>query len=206
MLYLIIIGVAIVLITVANLLFSLPVTTTDALMMLLSVTLGAVAAFAIDGMSALIIRRLTPKKWYADGKRIFTVSKREKNFYCKLRIKEWKDKIPELGGFTSFHKDKLESVSDADYLRRFILEANFGVVIHIANALLGALVAFVPLCHSPLVWIPVFAVNFVLSLLPVAVLRYTSYYLLRMLKRSEARSRDAEGAEDTRDANLQEPF
>lgn len=203
MLYLIIIGVAIIVITAANLLFALPITVADALMMLISVTVGAVAAFAIDGISALIIRRLTPKKWYVDGKRIFTVSKREKNFYNKLHIKAWKDKIPELGGFTSFHKDKLESVSDADYLRRFILEANFGVVIHIANALLGVLVAFVPLCHSPSVWIPVFAVNFILSLLPVAVLRYTSYYLLRMLKRSESRSRDAG---DTRDANLQDPF
>ena len=188
MLYLITVLVAIIVITAANLLFSLPVTLIDALVTLFSVTSGAIAAFAIDGISALIIRRLTPKKWYLSGKRLFTVSKREKNFYNKLHIKAWKDRVPELGGFTSFHKNKLESASDTVYLERFILEANYGVIIHIANAILGVCVAFIPFCSKPSIWIPVFAVNFVLSILPIAILRYTTYYLTRMLKRSKKRS------------------
>ncbi|MBQ8409848.1 MAG: hypothetical protein IJY39_13390 [Clostridia bacterium] len=150
----------------------------------LSVTIGAVAAIAIDGLSALIIRRLTPTRWYSPDKRLFTVSKTERDFYNRLKIKAWKDLVPELGGFTSFHKDKLEEVSDTEYLGRFIMEANYGMVIHLANALLGFLVAFIPLCHSPSVWIPVFIVNFILSLLPIAILRYTCYTLTRLYRRS----------------------
>lgn len=185
MLYLTVVLISIALITGANLLFIPSPSLEACLMMLLSVTFGAVAAFAIDGTSAFVIRRLTPARWYESGRRIFKVSKREKNLYNKINIKAWKDRIPELGGFTGLHKDRLESTCDAEYLRRFILESNYGVIIHVANALLGAAVAFLPFCRSPMVWVPIFAVNFILSILPVAVLRYTVYYLERILLRAE---------------------
>lgn len=183
MFYLIVIFIAIVLITVANLLFAIPFTLIDAASVTFSVVLGAVAAFAIDGVSAFLIRRLTPKAWYLPGRRLFRVSKKERNFYRALKIKLWKDKIPELGGFTSFHKDKLESQSDSAYLERFIVEANYGVIIHIANAILAAFILFIPFCSSPSIWIPVFTVNLILSLLPVAILRYTSYTLQNLYER-----------------------
>ena len=183
MFYLIIIFVSVILVGLCNLLFNLPVSVNDVLAVYFAVILGAVAAFLLDAISAFAIRRMTPKKWYLPSRKIFKVSKKERNFYRALKIKAWKDKIPELGGFTSFHKDKLESQSDAEYLERFIVEANYGVVIHIANALLGALVIFIPFCSSPSIWIPVFAVNFILSLLPVAVLRYTSYTLQNLHSR-----------------------
>lgn len=177
MFYLIIIFVAVILVGGVNLLFSLPVTLQDVLSVYFAVILGSVVAFLLDAVSAFAIRRLTPKKWYLPSRKLFKVSKKERNFYRALKIKLWKDKIPELGGFTSFHKDKLESQSDAQYLERFIVEANYGVIIHIANAILGALVVLIPFCSSPSIWIPIFTVNFILSLLPVAVLRYTSYTL-----------------------------
>ena len=183
MFYLIIIFVAVIVVGGANLLFSLPVTLQDVLSVYFAVILGSIAAFLLDAVSAFAIRRLTPKKWYLPSRRLFKVSKKERNFYRALKIKLWKDKIPELGGFTSFHKDKLESQSDAEYLERFIIEANYGVVIHLANALLGALVVFIPFCSSPSIWIPVFVVNLILSLLPVAVLRYTSYTLQNLYAR-----------------------
>ena len=138
----------------------------------------------MDALSALIIRRLTPKSWYTPERSVFAVSKGERNFYNKLKIKAWKDYVPELGGFTDFHKSSLVSVSDRDYLRRFITEANYGVIIHLANALLGFVITFIPFCSSPRIWIPVFLVNFVLSLLPVFILRHTSYTLHRLFRRS----------------------
>ena len=184
MLYLIIVLASIIITAVINLAFTIPFALSDAAWMLLYVTVGAVAAFAIDGISALIIRRLTPAKWYAPDKKLFHVSKAERNFYNKLKIKRWKDYVPELGGFTSFHKDSLESQSDEKYLARFILEANFGVVIHIFNAILGFLVMFIPFCRAPGIWIPVFVINFILSILPVFILRYTSYTLQRLYWRS----------------------
>lgn len=184
MFYLIVVFISMALIIGANLLFSASFSLAGLGWTALSVTVATGAIFAIDGISALAIRRLTPKKWYLPNLKLFTVSKKERNFYNRLKIKAWKDMVPELGGFTSFHKDHLESPSDVKYLERFLIESNYGVIIHLANALLGFIIAFIPLCHSPSVWIPVFVVNFILSLMPVAILRHTSYTLLRLYQRS----------------------
>lgn len=183
MFYLTVIAITVVLICAGNLLFAIPFSYYELASVVFSTLLGVVAIIAIDGLSALIIRRLTPKSWYAPERKAFKVSKKERDFYRSIKIKKWKDKIPELGGFTGFHKDKLESSSDGAYLGRFILEANYGVVIHIANAILGFLIAFIPICSSPSIWVPIVAVNFVLSLLPVAILRYTSYTLHNLYAR-----------------------
>ncbi len=183
MLYLIIILVTIAVVTAANLLFTIPITPQEIGSALFAVVLATVAIIAVDGITALIIRRLTPKSWYAPPKKLFKVSKKERDFYKAIKIKSWKDRVPELGGFTSFHKDKLESNSDPAYLERFIIEANYGVVIHLVNAILGFVIMFIPFCASPTIWIPVFAVNFILSMLPVAILRYTSYTLQNLYNR-----------------------
>lgn len=147
---------------------------------LLYVVIGTVAAIAIDGIEALVIRRLTPKKWYMPGKKLFTVSKKETKFYKFIKIKAWKDKVPELGMFTGLSKSKLGDTNDVNYLKQFLIEINYGTIIHLVNALSGFLVLFIPLCKSPAIWIPVFVVNFVLSMLPVFILRYTSYTLYRI--------------------------
>ena len=188
MLYIIIVAISIVIISAINAAFLPAFSLSSAAMILLSVCIGAAAAFAIDGISALVIRRLTPERWYIPEVKLFKVSKSERNFYNKLKIKAWKDRVPELGGFTSFHKDSLKSQSDKEYLRRFIIEANYGVIIHIFNAILGFLVMFIPLCRMPGIWIPVFAVNFILSILPVFILRHTSYTLQRLYFRSVQRA------------------
>ena len=192
MLYLIIIAFSVTLIVSTNLLLTPPITLTNLGHTAFSVVFGAVAIFAIDGILALAIRRLTPKRWYAPSVRLFRVSKSERDLYRAIKIKAWKDRVPELGGFTDFHKNKLESNSDSAYLERFIIEANYGVVIHLANAILGFLILFIPFCAAPTVWIPIFAVNFVLSLLPVAVLRYTLYTLFNLYDRCQKRQHGKE--------------
>ena len=80
MYYLIAIFVSIILTVLMNLLFFVPFTVESLISTAGAVCIGAVAAFAIDGISALILRRLTPKSWYRSNRRIFTVSKKEKNF------------------------------------------------------------------------------------------------------------------------------
>lgn len=184
MFYVIVIIAAVLLTSAVNILCILPATLLDIEKIVLSVSLGAIAVIIIDGIFALLIRRLTPKSWFSAGRKGFQVSKTEYQLYRKLKIKTWKDKIPELGGFTGFHKDKLESADNTAYLERFLLESNYGVIIHLANAIFGFFVAFIPPCSSPSIWIPVFAVNFILSMLPVFVLRFNTYTLSRLYQRS----------------------
>ncbi len=151
----------------------------------LSVTVGVIAVIAIDGIFALLIRRLTPKFWYHPERSFFEVKKSERNFYNRIKIKKWKDLVPELGLFTGFSKSEVKDTGDKTYLERFLVESNYGMVIHLANALFGFLIVLIPWCSSPSVWIPIFIVNFILSIMPVAVLRYTAYTLLRLYKRSK---------------------
>ena len=143
----------------------------------------AVAVIAADGIGALILRRLTPAAWYAPHRALFRVSRREYRFYRTVRVHRWKGLVPELGLFTGFSKSDLASTDDPAYLHRFLTENNYGAVIHLQNALCGFVICFLPPCSSPAVWIPIAAVNFVLSLLPVAVLRYTSHSLLHLYER-----------------------
>ena len=150
----------------------------------IAVVVGVVAVIAFDGITALIIRRLMPEKWFSAERGAFAVSAKEHKLYKKLRVKKWVRLVPELGIFTGFHKDKIQSTANKEYLGRFLLEANYGVAIHLANAILGFVVAFIPICSAPSVWIPIFAVNFILGLMPVAILRYNSYTLHRLYLRS----------------------
>ncbi len=134
---------------------------------------GTIAVIAIDGVTAFIIRRLPAKLFKANGK-FFKVSKWEQKLYRKLKINSWKDYVPELGGFSGFHKDKLQSTNDIKYLERFLLESNYGVIIHLVNALCGGLILCLPFCKRLGIGLPVIIVNFVLSLLPIAILRYNT--------------------------------
>ncbi len=185
MLYLIIIIASAALIALGNFLFYATPDANNLPEIFLSVLIGVIAVIAEDGISALLIRRLTPKSWFSPERRSFAVSKKERDIYRSLGIKKWKNAIPELGLFTGFSKSELKNTSDKKYLSRFLLEANYGVVIHLANGLLGFVIMFLPPCSSPSIWIPIFCVNFVLSLLPTAILRYTSYTLLKLYKRSK---------------------
>ena len=187
MLYVII--AANILIILLNALFSLPLELKDVLQIALSSVIGTASVIAVDGLVALFIRRALPEKLFCVKENTFNVGQKERGFYRKIKVNRWKDKVPELGGFTGFHKDKIKSAGDAAYLARFVLEANYGVVIHLANALLGFVIAFIPFCGRFSIWFPIFVVNFVLSMMPVAVLRNNTpslKYLYFKAKKDEA--------------------
>lgn len=183
LLYTLIISIATVIIILANFFIAGSLDLNNLLWLTIDTVTGVIAIIAWDGLMAFIIRRALPMSWFSPGKKIFQVSKKEKKFYQSIKIKSWKDKIPELGGFTSFHKNELSSSNDVEYLKRFIIESNYGVIIHVENALLGFLIFLIPMCSAPSIWIPIFAVNFVLSMLPVFVLRYVTHTLNRLYEK-----------------------
>lgn len=70
-------------------------------------TFYAVAlAIAIDALLALFIRRVLPGKWFNHKKAVFTVGAGEKKFCETIKIRKWKDKIPEWAGLRAFRKTK----------------------------------------------------------------------------------------------------
>ena len=186
MLYIITVAVSAVLITLANF-FAGRTYTAGALGKYALLTLLCIAAvFVIDGFFAFIIRRL-PEKWFAPEARLFTVGKRERNFYRRTRIDKWKKYVPEWGCFTGFHKDKMREPDNSEYIGRFLLESNYGVAGHVAGALFGFGIMLIPIVPALSVALPVASVNCLLSLLPTAILRSNTPALRGLYKRARAK-------------------
>lgn len=160
---------------------------------ILAAVLGAIAVIAIDGVFAFLIRRL-PEKWFSYDKKIWNVTKKECKIYEILGIKNWKDSILELGMFTSFSKKSIANPDSKEYMERFILESNYGAIIHLANVIFGFLVIFCfPLKYVFCFGLPISIVNAILSFLPYMILRYNIPRLQRMrviLEKKELRQQN----------------
>ena len=140
--------------------------------------LGVVLSIVIDGAVCGIVRAM-PKKIAQHDKKIFTVSAKEKKFYEKLKIRKWKDKVPEIGHFTGFRKNKISDPKSVEYVERFLMEACYGEVGHFLSLFFGFLLLLLfPIHKSWLaISIAVAIVNAMLNIPPILVLRYNSYKL-----------------------------
>ncbi len=141
-------------------------------------SLAVVCVIAIDALVATCTR-LLPKSCARHDAKIFTVSSKEKKFYEKLKIRKWKEKVPEIGHFTGFRKNKIAEPKSVEYLDRFLLEACYGELGHFFSLFFGFLILLLfPLSDG---WIalalPVAIINVFLNLPSLFILRYNSYKL-----------------------------
>lgn len=153
----------------------------------LSVIINVVAVIAVDGLFAFIIRRM-PAEWFNHKKKIFIVSAREKKFYEKIKIRKWKDKVPELGQFTNFSKNKIAEPKNNVYLERYFLEACYGEVIHLLSVFIGfVIIFFYPLEYWLCFGFPVAVANVLMNLPSFFILRYNSTKLRVLYESNEHR-------------------
>jgi len=127
----------------------------------------------IDCVFATLVRWIFPKKWFSVDKKFFSASKKERIFYEKIGIKKWKDKTLDLGSVTGFKKKTLQKTTDETYFERFIIECNYGVLVHVLCDFFGFAVLF--LCPNPFkltIGLPVAIVNLFLNSLSLFILRY----------------------------------
>lgn len=144
---------------------------------------GVVFEVVIDAIFALLLSK-TPDKWYTYDKKYFQVSRFERKFLEKLRIRKWKDKVWELGGLGGFSKKKLENPTDSQYIEKFLVESNKGIIIHIAGIIFGFLILFVfPWKFALSICLPIAFVNTFLNTLSIIVLRYNYPKLLVVHKK-----------------------
>ena len=193
-------------IAVSDMIFAAPVFGFDVKFVVLSVILNVVAVIAADGITAFVIRWLFPKKWFDIDRGGFAAGKKEARFLEKTGIKKWKDKIPELGMFTAFRKNRISDPKNNEYVRRYILEANYGVAIHAASILVGFVIIFLAPEYKWCFGVPVAIVNAVYNGLSLAILRYNLpklHRLYRINEKTAARrikperlAADVESAED----------
>lgn len=199
--YFIIIGIAMLAISVFNILFNAPLFDGNVLYIIGAVVFSTIAVILVDSIFATFIRRCLPKKWFEADVKLFIVSKKEQRFYEKLGIKKWKDKVLELGVFTGFRKNKIYDPNSVEYVERFLLESNFGYIIHMVCCLVGFLIVFLyPLKYALFIGVPVAIVNLLLNLMAACVLRYNTPKLQTLRKyarRKENQAKqDVESEED----------
>lgn len=191
-----IIFVCVCLLTGVNAVFAAPRFGVSFWFVLGAVLINVVAVIAVDGLFAFLIRRL-PEKWFGHERRFFQVSAKEKKFYEKLKIRKWKDKVPELGQFTNFHKNKVAEPRNNVYLERYMLEAAYGEVIHLAGCFLGfVIIFFYPLKYWLCFGFPVAVINLIMNILPYFILRY-NFYKMKVLYRSNERKQRRAAEKET---------
>ena len=182
--YLSIIGFAMLVISVFNIVFS----TASWYNIIMLVIICTALQFALDGSIALIINKL-PDKLFAVNNPLYKVSEAEKKFYKKIKVKNWKDKIWELGGLGGFSKKTLANPDSPEYIEKFIIECNKGVLTHRLSYPVGFLpMLFIQNICALTIALPVAIVNLFLNILPTLALRYNTPKLQAMLKKMKSKT------------------
>lgn len=152
------------------------------------VCFNVVALIAIDAVFAWIIHAL-PRKWFSPYKKIYHVHRKERKIYDALRIKVWKDSIPEMGGkLCDFPKDKIDN-NDPEYLMMFLQETGYAEIIHYFMAFSSIVNFFIfyfagfPMDQLLIIVLPLAIINFVLQIPPILIQRYNRPRLLIMYER-----------------------
>ncbi len=132
-------------------------------------------AIAICGIVSVIVTittRVLPDKVFNPYRR-FKVYPKENRLYTKLKVKKWKDKIPELGKLGGFAKNHINEPNNPQYIFRFLTETCIAETLHFYSIILSGLVfLFIPNQYLFTISIPVFIINGTLHLLPVLLQRY----------------------------------
>ncbi len=178
-LYLSTIGIAMLVISILNIVFK----TASWYYVIIAVVWCTALQFALDGLIAIVINKM-PDRWFGVDNPLYHVTKPERAVYKKLKVRLWKDKVWELGGLGGFSKKELKEPDNPEYIEKFIIECNKGVLTHRLAYPIGFLAMLT--LQSPCTFtiaLPVALVNLFLSALPTIVLRYNTPTLKSILKR-----------------------
>ena len=184
-LYLGVIGIAMLVISVFNILFE----TATWYYIIIAVVWCTALQFALDGLIAIAINKM-PDRWFGVSNRLYHVTQKEKYLYKKLKVRLWKDKIWELGGLGGFSKKKLKEPDNPKYIEKFIIECNKGVLTHRLSYPIGflAMLTLSSTCAFTIAF-PVAIVNLFLNVLPTIALRYNTPMLKAILARMERKDK-----------------
>lgn len=150
----------------------------------LFVFFSIVMVIVLDGIVAALVHKLPER--LADPYR-FKEGKNERKIFKFIKIKKWKDHIPEIGELTvDFAKDELESGSDSKYLYKFLIEMGYAEIDHTISCIVGFLIIFmIPLRYWFFIGIPVGIINIIFNLLSGLIQRYNRPKLLKVYERAK---------------------
>jgi hypothetical protein len=139
-----------------------------------------------------------PNRWFAVDNPHYRVSKRETRLYKRLKVRQWKDKVWELGGLGGFSKKSLRAPDDPAYIETFIVECHKGVLTHRLSYPIGFLAMLtLPNICALTIALPVALVNLFLNILPTMVLRYNTPLLIALLSRMRKKQTEPKDTDES---------
>ena len=180
------IGIAMLIISVLNILFG----TASWYYVIIAVVWCTALQFAFDGLIAIVINKM-PDGWFGVDNPLYKVSEWERELYKNLKVRLWKDKVWELGGLGGFSKKTFRNPDDPEYIKKFIIECNKGVLTHRLSYPIGflAMLTLPDVCALTIA-LPVAIVNLFLNILPTLALRYNTPMLLAILRRLQRKAKN----------------
>ena len=171
MLYFLIISLSMTIVEISAISFSLATG-------LMSLSRSVIMPFFVNayvlvvlGVVALLMRIFIPRRFWNANKKMFYVSKKEIDFYNKLEIKKWKERVPEMGCSSGFPKNEIKSL-EKDYLWRFLQENCYAEFMHYVVAILGFTVVFFLEGFDFIFATPILLANVILNIMPSIIQRY----------------------------------
>ena len=151
--------------------------------MFLYLFLAVVVCGLMSGVITLITRIL-PSKVFNPYRKRYKVYSKENELYNKLKIKKWKDKIPELGKLSGFAKTEIAEPNNPEYIYKFLTENCIAEALHFYSIVAGLLIfIFLPREYIFTIGLPVFFLNFLLHIMPILVQRYLRPKFLKIYNR-----------------------
>lgn len=100
------------------------------------------AVILLPSLVCWIVIRLLPKKWFDGSAKVYRVSKSETKFLTNIKIKSWKDKIPNLAKI--MYRNALENVDpkDTTFIKKLISESCYAESLHIACIITAVIALF----------------------------------------------------------------
>lgn len=178
MLYWIFLYVSIALIVGLNMLFNFSMATFGWLFLSFAVVL-------LPSLFIAILIRKLPKRWFDYNNKIYQVKDSERNFYKKIQVHKWKDKIPEAGQTANFKKDHIYNPDSMEYIEKFLLETCYGSVLHLGCIISALLFSFLGLLWHGFftMTFPIAIVYSILNVLSFIIQRYNRPRLVKKLER-----------------------
>ncbi|NCB48803.1 MAG: hypothetical protein EOM55_04235 [Clostridia bacterium] len=158
--------------------------------------LAVLISFLIDALCAFMIRQI-PERKINEKSRFFKVRKWEKKLFSFLKVKKWKDNIPELGGLLKyFDKSFVQEKAESKYMMKFIKETCYAEIMHVISLFLAPIVLIVlPRNFLLTIVLPVMIVNILLQIPPILVQRLNRpklEFAYKRLKRTEEMAENKE--------------
>ncbi len=136
-----------------------------------------------------------PKKWYSENNILFKERKIDKKIFEKIRIKKWKDNVPQFLKIKNISKtsDKI----DCEYIEMFISETRRGEFIHLIDIIFGIIFAlFLPLKFFFRYTLPILCFWIFFNMLSIWIQRFNRPRLKKALQRFKADNNNLKSKEN----------